>query len=383
MKVLYDYDAFTYQKFGGVSKCLCELIKRLPSDIHYEIAIAASNNSHLIESCLAPELVPYTFDVKGFLPNINFKGKYQLYHFLSNNIPGFNSVDRLNRQRSVKALKAKAFDVFHATGFKTYSLDYIGETPMVYTIHDMTTELFCSSRGMAKQTEAIHKLAKRADHIIAVSENTKRDAINLIGLPEDKITVVYHGGPSVEKNRYDRIVENPYILYIGGRQSYKNFKATLKAFSFVHKKYKDVCLVCTGAPFSQSEKEYINTLGVDRFVIQLFASDIQLKSLYQNAIAFVYPSLYEGFGMPILEAYSNGCPVLLNRKSCFPEVAGEAAIYFNSDEAGCDMKEAFDEILQMKEPERMNLVNKGYARLADYSWEKSANKLASIYKKLI
>ena len=383
MKVLYDYDAFTYQKFGGVSKSLCELIKRLPDDIDYEIAIATSNNSNLIDSCLVPDLLPYTFDIKGFLPCFDFKGKYQLYHFLSNNMPGFNSVDRLNRQMSIKALKAKAYDVFHATGFKTYSLDYIGDKPMVYTIHDMTTELFCNSRGMAKQTEAIHKLASRADHVITVSENTKRDVMRLIGLPEDKITVVYHGGPNIEKNKYERTIESPYILYIGGRQSYKNFNATLKAFSFVHKKYKDVCLVCTGASFLQSEKEYITALGLDKFVIQMFASDLQLKSLYQNAIAFVYPSLYEGFGMPILEAFSNGCPVLLNRKSCFPEIAGDAAIYFNSDETECNMKDAFDKILQMKRSERNNLVSKGYARLADYSWDESANKLASIYNKLI
>ena len=113
--------------------------------------------------------------------------------------------------------------------------------------------------------------------------------------------------------------------------------------------------------------------------LHFYASDEDVKNLYANAIAFVYPSLYEGFGMPILEAFAYGCPVLLNNKSCFPEIAGDAAIYFESDEKKSNLNQALADITHLTKNERQTLIQKGYNRLSLFSREKTKKKYSKLY----
>lgn len=383
MKILYDYSAFTYQKFGGVSKCFCELISRLPKSVKYEIAIKQSDNIHLQESGLVANLRRIDLDFSNFICKKNFKGKYNLYHWLSSNMPFFSSADAINMKYSIDRIKQGNYDIFHPTGFSTYFLSYIGKKPFVYTIHDMTTEIFSSSNGMRKQTAAIHSIASRAAHIITVSQNTKDDVMRLIGIPEEKITVIHHGGPVVKDINESAIINSPYFLYVGARQSYKNFPETLKAFAKFCGNRKNVKLVCTGPDFDQNEIEMVRALGLKDNVLHYFATNKELENLYANAIAFVYPSLYEGFGMPILEAYSYGCPVLVNNKSCFPEIAGGAAIYFEADSEFSNMELAFEKIWDMSKEDRNNLINEGYCRLQMFSWDRAAKQLENVYRCII
>lgn len=383
MKILYDYSAFTYQKFGGVSKCFCELITRLPKNVEYEIAIKQSGNIHLQESGLVTNLKSVILDYSNFICKQNFKGKYNLYHWLSNNIPFFPSADSINMKYSIDRIKHGDYDIFHPTGFGTYFLSYIGRKPFVYTIHDMTTELFCSSNGMRKQTAAIHAIANQAAHIITVSQNTKNDVMRLIGIPDEKITVIHHGGPIIKDIKQSAIIDMPYFLYVGTRQSYKNFPETIKAFSMFCRNRKNVKLVCTGPNFDGKEMEMLKSFGLEDNVIHYFASNRELENLYAHALAFVYPSLYEGFGMPILEAYSYGCPVLVNNKSCFPEIAGDAAIYFEADSEMSNMELAFEKIWNMSRVDRCSLINEGYNRLQMFSWDKAAKQLESVYRRVL
>ena len=104
--------------------------------------------------------------------------------------------------------------------------------------------------------------------------------------------------------------------------------------------------------------------------------------LYHYALAFVYPSSYEGFGIPILEAYKADCPVMLNRSSCFPEIAGDAAVYFKMDDVGSDFEEQFETLYHLNSNERNQLLVKQRERLSLYSWEKSAQKLSEVYLSL-
>lgn len=383
MKILYDYSAFTYQKFGGVSKCFCELITRFPSNVKYEIAIKQSDNIHLRESGLVANLEHITFDYSNFICEKNFKGKYNLYHWLSKNLPFFPSADAVNMNYSIDRIIHGDYDIFHPTGFGTYFLPYIGKTPFVYTIHDMTTEIFSSSKGMKKQTAAIHEIAKRAAHIVAVSQNTKNDVMRLVGIPDEKITVIYHGGPNIKDIKQSPIIDTPYFLYVGARQSYKNFPETLMAFARFCGSRKNVKLVCTGPDFNKKEIEMVKVLGLKGSVIHYFASNEELENLYAHALAFVYPSLYEGFGMPILEAYSYGCPVLVSNKSCFPEIAGQAAIYFEADSEKSNMEIAFEKIWNMSKTDRCSLINEGYCRLQMFSWDKAAKQLENVYRSVI
>lgn len=170
---------------------------------------------------------------------------------------------------------------------------------------------------------------------------------------------------------------------MGARQSYKNFPETLKAFAKFCGNRKNVKLVCTGPDFDQNEIEMVRALGLKDNVLHYFATNKELENLYANAIAFVYPSLYEGFGMPILEAYSYGCPVLVNNKSCFPEIAGGAAIYFEADSEFSNMELAFEKIWDMSKEDRNNLINEGYCRLQMFSWDRAAKQLENVYRCII
>ena len=124
-------------------------------------------------------------------------------------------------------------------------------------------------------------------------------------------------------------IPSNFLLFIGDRAPYKNFNRLIRAFSILSKEDKELNLVCTGMPFSKSEKEFIDQLGVTDKITQVKATDKLLCELYSRAKLFIFPSLYEGFGIPILEAYACHCPVALSNASCFPEIAGDAGIYFD------------------------------------------------------
>lgn len=379
MKVLYDYQAFTMQYFGGISKCLCELIEHLPYEIKTEISICQSKNIHLQESGLVRNLGNVQLDEKMFLKCFPFHGMGHIYKLLTK-LGWIHGAEGVNQKCSIEALKKQQFDVFHPTFYNPYFLSYIGSKPWVITIHDMMPELFPQYFNQDDmQIVFKRKYLNKASAIIAVSENTKKDIVNILGIPENKITVIYHGGPIVETIKDPPIFHKPYFLYVGNRIGYKNFHQTLVDFSFFHSDYKNVLLVCTGNDFNQSEREMIAQLALANNVIYYKADDKQMKNLYTNAIAFVYPSLYEGFGMPILEAFAYGCPVLLNQKSCFPEIAGNAGIYFDSIEGHSNLPKYLGYIYNIDNMERSKIVNNGYKRLKNFSWKKSAKQLARVY----
>ena len=214
--------------------------------------------------------------------------------------------------------------------------------------------------------------------IIAVSENTKKDIIELLNIPEEKIHVIPHGGPKKESIEGTPLMDEPYFLYVGTRNYYKNYAQTIKDFSMFAHNHKDINLVCTGPDFTKKELAEIDQLGMTGRIVHRRVNDEGLKNLYANAVAFIFPSLYEGFGLPILESFAYGCPVLLNNKSCFPEIAKDAAIYFDSQPGSSDLIERL-EVVYNNDKLRNEMRTKGYNRLTCYSWDKSAQQLASLY----
>lgn len=383
MKVLFDYQAFTMQNYGGVSKCFCELIKSFPSAIQYEIAIKQSNNIHLKESSLVENIKEAPCNIVTFSKKFSFRGHVRTYYIL-NKYLHLPTAENINQDYSIRLLKENKYDIFHPTFFDPYFLSYIGNKPFVLTIHDMMPELF-TNFFKRNSLDIINKriLAKSASKIIAVSNQTKSDIIDILKIPENKIEVIYHGGPQIEKIIEKPIFEKKYFLYVGQRGTYKNFPLTLKEFQKIAVSFGDVYLICTGPNFSKKETDLIKTLKLEHRVFQKTVTDKELKNLYANAIAFIYPSLYEGFGMPILEAYSYGCPVILNNTSCFPEIANNAALFFDSDDSSSNLSSKLIEILQWSQEERQINIKLGYDRLSYFSWNKSALKLISIYKEII
>lgn len=359
MELLVDDQIFSMQKFGGISRYFVEILNRMPSDINVRNTTLLSDNFFLRHDAAK---AGQSFH----LPDI-FK-KRKIY-------------ERLNGWSRERTLRRSDFDVFHPTYFDPYFLGSL-KRPYVITVHDMIYErfphLFDKNDPTIEQKRAT---ITRADKIIAISEYTKMDVMDIYGIPEDRIEVIYHGhSMRVDEAQPMTGLPSDYVLYVGQRYHYKNFGRFLEAFSRLHKLHPEISLVCTGRGFSRQELSEIARLGLHSAVQSRFVTDNQLAYLYKQALCFVFPSLYEGFGIPILESFAMGCPVLLSDASCFPEVAGDAALYFDPNDADAMVAS----MLKVVEDSalRDSMAKKGYDRLGLFSWEKTAEETAALYRTL-
>jgi len=172
-----------------------------------------------------------------------------------------------------------------------------------------------------------------------------------------------------------------YLLYVGKRGGYKNFDIFIKSITELLTEDKDLNLVCVGSPFNASENTLFQSLNISHKIQSIQADDITLNSLYHYARVFVYPSSYEGFGIPILEAFANGCPCCISEATCFPEVADNAAVYFAPNDEQTILN-AIKKIVY-NDSERNKLITKGQERLKQFSWKKAAQETEDVYRKII
>lgn len=386
MNILFDSQAFEMQKFGGVSHSFVELACAIKREGHKVcIGIKESNNEYLKESGLVKNLHPIGYRQKQWFGHEQyFHGEDRIKRRIINAI---NYSLNPNHDYCVKLLKRQNFDVFHPTYFDSYFLPYLKQKPFVLTVHDMVPELY-PQYFQKDDFQIVQKklLCPLANHIVVPSSRTKEDMVNILDIATERITVIPHG---YRKKHYCESecllnLDYPYILYVGLRNEYKNFDLFVKEFSKVSKDYPEVHLFCTGSPFEETEKNLFAEYGISDKVHQKFASEAELQYLYRHAIAFVYPSDYEGFGMPILEAYANNCPVMLNNASCFPEVTGDAAIYFELGKGrDSDFYDKFKYLYLMSDAEKNQLLSKQEERLSLFSWEKAAESLIKVYESVI
>lgn len=382
MKVLYDPQAFDMQTHGGVSRCFAELYAHRPAFVDASIYIKETNNVYLKDLGF-----PEAGDVyKHFLCAKDTKLKHFLFKLTYNLKYGkFSRWDKrplINQYETESVIKKGDFDIFHPTFFDDYFLPFLGKKPFVITVHDMIPEIFSMDHSQAKQKLAV---IPKAAHIIAVSGQTKKDLVRIMNVPEEKVSVVYHGAdeePYIPSSTAPFAEE--YILYVGTRYEYKNFKSFCKSCVGILKRHPQLKIVCTGVPFSPEEIQLFESLGIkDRMVHRFVQTRQELFDLYHYAITFVYPSKYEGFGIPILEAYKADCPVMLNRASCFPEIAGDAAVFFDLNSEKSDFEEQFETLYRLTGDERGELIQRQRERMKLYSWSKSAAQLADVYKEVL
>lgn len=362
MKVLFDHQAFSYQNFGGVSKYYFELMRNFDLETKAEIALKFSNNEFALE--LGLKATP-------FFARKNFIGK----RFIMN---------LLNKTCLTPGIRAGNYDVLHATYFDPYFINLTSK-PKVITVHDLTFDIFpqyFKSYDFSKHSNKA-KCLNAVDAIIAVSENTKKDIIKYYHIPEEKIQVVYHGVNMLKKSSAE--IENmpdKFILFVGNRYGYKNFVFFIQSISPLLLNENDLNVVCIGGgQFSEQEKYLFNSLGIFDQLKFVSFSEERLQWLYANALLFIFPSLYEGFGMPILEAFSNNCPVAVSNRSCFPEIAGDAALYFEPDN-----KDSILDIvssLVYDSSIRESFKVKGAKRVEQFSWKKAAVETVNFYKKVL
>jgi glycosyltransferase involved in cell wall biosynthesis len=304
---------------------------------------------------------------KSFFIKKDFKGRNRL-------------INIINKRDSRKKLAKNEYDILHPTEYDPYVLSY-KKVPLVIDAHDMIWEMFRNEMSNSKAViENKRKLFFAADKIIAKSNNTKQDVLKFYpNIPEKKIVVIYHGNSFISESEKD-IRKDRYLLFTGNRGLYKNFDRFIDAIAPVLKKY-DLNLICTGTKFTPSEVSKLYNLGILNKCQCTFVYDTELLDLYKHALLFVFPSLYEGFGIPILEAFAAKCPIVLSNTSCFPEIAANAAVYFDPYNID-DIKEKVEEVL-LNDKLKQELVLRGSKRLEYFTWENATKETVKLYKDVL
>lgn len=360
MKILYDSQIFGMQDYGGISRYFYEIMKRLDKKA-YKITPFLHNNHYLNGEYGYKDI---------FLKRNKYRNFIYTFMNIILGIPGILSC---------------RYKIFHPTYYEDYFLPFISKKKLVITVHDLIHEKFIKTYPQLS-TRVLHqkeKLIRRADHIIAVSNNTKKDIVNIYGVTDNKISVVYHGN-SLKKWDGKNFLKLPdkYILFVGQRWLYKNFDMFIKAMSLVIKEHPEYSVISAGGGcFTVDEKVLIKKLGIENKVQYVsFKEDRDLAEIYARSTVFVYPSLYEGFGIPILEAFSEKTSLALSNTSCFPEIAGDAAIYFDPK----DKKSISSSVIKLIENRelRNEFIKRGTQRLKLYSWDKAAVQTMKVYNSL-
>ena len=308
---------------------------------------------------------------------------------------GIMSEDEL-KKFSADVVHYPYFDFF----FPTLPLKLITKT--VVTIHDVIPLIFPKQYRpgkIGKVNFLRQKLALKAvNRIITDSESSKKDIIKHLGVPEDKISVIYlAANPKLQPltkenlNKYQRKLRLPknYLLYVGDINYNKNLPQLIKTLKFLE---KDIKLVCVGNSFHPQEipeweaiEKQIALSDVNNRV--KFSEDIvsddpeELAAIYQGALAYIQPSLYEGFGLPILEAMQCQTPVICGKNSSLPEIAGQNAILV-AEETAENFAEAVKEVLAWKKKDRQAFLDKTSKWANKFSWEKTAKETIKVYQEL-
>lgn len=301
--------------------------------------------------------------------------------------PGFAVRRSTGSRWGRMAPRRSTAQVFHSSYFRIARGRRVRN---VTTVHDMAFEMgFVSHGSLDALKSKLHCLEHRrayfaSDALICISESTRRDLLAVYpALASRRIEVIPHGvalaAPNSTEHRGREAVA-PYLLFVGKRSTYKNFFGALEGFAASGLARSGMTMRCTGHAFSADELRRINDLGLSRAICSVGSLDeTQLASQYARAWALVYPSIFEGFGLPILEAMKLGCPVIAYSGSCIPEVAGDAALLVDTRDPGAIARA----LLELQDPTiRQNLVERGRIHAAAFSWERSAQAHGDLYSSI-
>ncbi|MCG2685974.1 glycosyltransferase family 4 protein, partial [Candidatus Parcubacteria bacterium] len=306
-----------------------------------------------------------------------------------------------------RSIKESGVDIFfHPDNIEFWRMP----VPSVVTIHDLTPykfpDLVFSKSPILRMRQQFYfylqkkAILKNTDLVITVSENTKEDVCQVFRLPPERVKVIYEGVEEkfqAPKNRefieevkekYHIGTDSPYIFYIGGMGRHKNVSILVEAFAQVVRRGApdNLRLVIggkTAGDVSSGQNDYSNLVKqiatlemADRVIFTGFVADEDLPVLYSGAAVFVYPSLYEGFGFPPLEAMACGCPVVVSKSSSLPEVVGEAGALVDPRAVG-EFTEKILEVLSLSPAKRQQVVERGLKQAQQFSWEKCARETAA------
>ena len=362
MNILYDGWIFNRQAAGGINRYFANIIDGLPDDCWPSIL-----TSHV--------------------PKVNWPSNPRLKVLRAPRFRPHRVSRKLEQTYFDWASNSGKYDIFHPSYYATLAKkDWENyKYPIVLTVYDMTHERFADIIDAdGKLGEEKRRAIVAAQAILCISESTKRDLIEYYMVPESKIKVTYlaaelnadlsHGAEAVP--------QRPYFLYVGSRAPYKNFDGLIEALSQVATARDEVALCVVGPPLSAPENQKIADLGLaNRIEHYGTASDTQLAKLYRCSLAFVYPSLYEGFGIPPLEAMQCGTPVVACNTSSIPEVVGDAGLLFAPDKPD-ELTDILRALIDGSVA-RDTLIQKGYLQARKFNWKKTVNQTVEVYRTLL
>jgi len=335
-----------------------------------------------------------------------FGDKQCLEEFIKINKKNFIVVNKRFKNRVIRilwqyfifpiVLKRKRIDILHSPNYITPLFKF--GFKIILTVHDLTFLLFPLKYTITKRLlfgKMLPFFIKMSDKIIAVSENTKKDILKFFNIPEDKIVVTYESYPDYYNDSIDAStaksvvkkygIEKNFILYVGMIEPRKNIISLLKAFSKLDNEI-DLDLVIVGKKgwYYEEIERYMENIKFtelkNKIIFTGYVPEEELKYFYKSAFIFVYPTLYEGFGLPPLQAMACGTPVITSNISSLPEVVGDAAIKINPDDLG-ELKNSI-KCLYKNEEKRDKLIKKGLENAKKFSLENAALNVLSLYNSL-
>ena len=375
MRLAYDHQIFCLQKVGGISRYFCKLIEQLNKlDQATRVFAPFYRNQYLqqlprqgVQGCQVADYPKYCADL----------------------------AVAVNGYVSRPQLKAWQPDIVHETYFSKVRSGSTSR-PSVITVFDMISELGLEGAPPTfARMKATNKYAavSRADHVVCISEQTRQDLIRLFNIQPEKVLTIHLGcdqeravaaaqesDESTARLSARLSSSRPYFLYVGLRQGYKNFAGLLRsiASSSRLKSTFDV-FAFGGGTFTSDEQALIDELKfAPEQIKQISGDDLTLTQLYRQASAFVYPSLYEGFGLPPLEAMLHHCPVVSSHASAMPEVLGDAAEFFDPNQID-SIAQALERVA-FSNDRRQQLIAKGMHRLKAFTWQACAERHLSLYQ---
>ena len=373
IKILLDPKIFNLQKFGGISRYYTEIYTAFINDDEVDIRcpLFYTDNIHFKGSLLFKD--SFQIKMRFFIRWNKIFRKF---------LP--KKLIRKTERETLRLLNKQEADLFIPTYYDPYFMSDIKNTPFVITVYDMINELYPQYFTNDKTTVPNKKLLiESATKIIAISQSTKRDILNIYPhIAAEKIEVVYLAHTITTNALVPIDVPKEYILFVGNRTLYKNFIFFLKSAAQILKDKPTLYIFCAGGnEFTEEEKILIDQLALADRVVQKNFKDNELENYYKHAKCFVFPSEYEGFGIPVLEAMACGCPVVLANHSSFPEVAGEAGIYFDLTNES-DLREKITSLLNDKK-KRQDYSKRGLEQAAKFTWQKTAEESLKVYQSVL
>jgi glycosyltransferase involved in cell wall biosynthesis len=361
VQLVFDHQVFSFQQHGGVSRYFCEVAERLAGYDGCDVTVLAPMyvNAYLAK-------LPSSMVVGQHVPPIPYSARLRLL---------------LNGVLARGWLATARPDVVHETYFARLPVAPRRAACVVTVfdmIHERFPEYFSPNDSTAARKAAV---VRRADRVICISESTRRDLLERVSVDPEVVSVVHLAGAPVPAARPTRpVVDGPYVLYLGARRGYKNFEGLLRAIAGSPVLRAGLRVVAFGGgPLGASERTLVRELGLDEgAVVQLSGDDATLDAAYTFAAAFVYPSRYEGFGIPPLEAMARGCPVVCAANSSLPEVVGDAAELCDADDP--ESIAAAIERVVASPAHADELRARGRVRSAQFTWDRCARASYEVYR---